>query len=229
MLGKYRRFNSRPESSSSPTTMLPPNYPRHPSDIRSVLHWLHRASQYRLPEELLTAILHQANYDCLHITANVKGHNERRSYGPETKAIPYVETTPLRYLKDDMNKDWTGRVRKITLKAKGKDQGWFTNKGTESWSWFEVGRTKQIHVVALEGSGDKVKRGPCWARNPVSGEDWTLHEEVFDVDEVGGEMKEWMESLENGHKISIVPMARYREWRCQVEEASVDVEIEVWR
>lgn len=227
MLGKYRRFSSLPEPSSS-MVMLPPNYPRDPSDIRSALHWVHRASGYRLPEELLTVILHHANYDCLHFIANVQGHNQRRSYGPETKAIPYVETTALRYLKDEAHKDWTGRVRKITLKAKGKDQGWVEDKRSDSWTWFELGRTKQT-FAALEGGGDKVRRGPCWARNPVSGQDWTLHEEVLNVDEATGEVKEWIESLENGHKISIVPMARFQSWVCQVEEASIDVEVEIWR
>lgn len=233
MLGKYRRFHSGPmptPSSSSPAAKItPPTYPRNLVDIRSALHWVHRASAYRLPEELLTVILHHANYDCLHFAANADRHDERTSYGPEARAVPYVETKPLKFLKDGEHPEWTGRVKRITLKAKSKDQGWVSDPKSGSWSWLEVGRTKLAHVVALEGGGDKVRRGPEWARNPVAKKEWTVHERTFDVDEVGGEMKTWMESLENGHRVSIVPMARYSGWQCCLTEGSVDVEVEVWK
>ncbi|KAK4631646.1 hypothetical protein CLAFUW4_02531 [Fulvia fulva] len=199
----------------------PATFPRTPTDVLDTIRWLQRASQHRLPNELIKMILHNADYDCIHFLASHNTLVSRFSTGEETPLQPYLATTPLLYLPTQSSSEG-GRIRRVTVRATGKDQGWCQNREGGFWSWYELGKN---------GVNGEQQRGPVWARNAMAKKEPQDHEMVYDAErpeDSSSEVKAWVEDLKNGDAVSIVPMARFKGWSCNVLKASIDVEVEVW-
>ncbi|EME41950.1 hypothetical protein DOTSEDRAFT_135263 [Dothistroma septosporum NZE10] len=203
-------------------------YPRTPADVDGAILWLSRASNYKLPPELLKVILPQADYDSIRFHASADHAYTESSDGPETTPMPYLETCPLRYL-DKINSETPCRIRRLHLEVSGRDQGWVTAQDGKSWSWFELGKRK---TGGATGTEEEVERGLVWCRNPVAGIQYKEQKLTYDADDhekTGEALQEWVQGLENGDKIAIVPMARFGGWECNVRRARIEVEVEVWR
>lgn len=198
-------------------------YPRNRNDILQTISHINRATSHTLPEELLKIILYQADYDCIHLTSTLsKQVNVISRTGEGPPARPCVETRPLAHLGTVPN---TGRVRSVHLKFTGRDQGWTSESGTSSWSWFEVGRRRP--------ESEEVRDRLTLAHNAVAGRNWQDFEIYWHMEEemsqdVGTDLRAWFGGLRDEDMVSIVPMARYAGWQCRVLRASIDIEIELW-
>lgn len=202
-------------------------YPRDRNDIIQAITHLSRATSHTLPAELLKLILYHADYDCMHLTSALSKQVtviSRTGAGPPAR--PCVETPPLSHLGSTTDEEFSGRIRSVHLRFTGRDQGWTSEPGTSSWSWFEIGRRRRYES---EEARDRLKL----AHNAVAGRDWQDFEIYWHTDEevsqdVSVDLGAWIRGLRDGDMVSIVPMARYAGWQCRVLKASIDIEIEVW-
>ncbi|EME47268.1 hypothetical protein DOTSEDRAFT_113509, partial [Dothistroma septosporum NZE10] len=182
-----------------------------------------------IPNELIKLIFYHAHYDCIHFRAAHNVPERRFSTGRESCPEPYLETRPLHYLtpaestaESTESISERGRIRKVIVKATAHDQGWCQNKAEGSWTWFELSK---------KNSEDNPERGPEWARNATAEKTPQDHELVYDAEypeQTSQEVRVWVERLQNGDSVGIVPMARFSGWSCNVLKASIDVEVEVW-
>ena len=203
-------------------------YPRTPADVDGAILWLSRASNYKLPPELFKVILPLADYDYIYFHASADHSYTATSEGPETQPIPYLELPPLRYL-NKTDRENPARIRRLYLEISGRDQGWVTAQDGKSWSWFELGKRRSTSDSA---AGSEVERGLVWCRNPVAGIQFKEQKLTYDADDpvkTGEALQEWVEGLDNGERVCVVPMARFGGWECNVRRARIEVEVEVWR
>ncbi|KXT07361.1 hypothetical protein AC578_538 [Pseudocercospora eumusae] len=217
-----------PQNAESTEPSPEPHFPRTPQDVSAVLDTLRRASAGRLTDELLKPILFHADYDCVHFVATSSKQSSRHSSGPTTLPEPYIETDTLMWLGDfDVpNKDgsaqrFNGRIRSIQIEATGRDQGWVGNRDGGAWSWFELGKTQ----------AQQERKG--WKWNLVGNMNWQDHQTSYhmdgDLSETDHELSAFLSTLRNGDRLSLIPMARFHSWSCNVSRGKIDVEIEVWR
>lgn len=231
--------NSRPQPrpSPSPPEQTPEqspdqHFPRHPRHVYSALQTLRIASNGRLSDELLKPILYHADYDCVHYRVTSSAQSSRHSSGPETQPRPYIETGQLQWLGDfelaqhdgQSVQKLNGRLRTISIAVTGRDQGWCGDRNAGSWSWFELGMTR-ANTTRLERRG--------WKWNSIGDMSWKTHSMLYHVDEelsdANADMGTWFSTLQSGDRLSVIPMARFSGWSCNVSKAHIDVEIEVWR
>lgn len=231
-----RPHNPEPSEKQAEPNSPREHYPKSLDDIHKTIDHLQRASPESLPAEILKIILFHANYDCIHYTASSNTQINaiaRSATGPPARSC--VTSPPLTLLgpyqtlsnnNDANSAAIPGRLRSLTLKFTGRDQGWTSDPNTSSWSWFEIAKTSPE-------SGDTIIRGPVLAHNAIAGQNWQDFEIVYHVDEeqskgVSEESREWIEGIRGGERVCVIPMARYGGWQCRVLKASVQVEVEVW-
>ncbi|EME88162.1 uncharacterized protein MYCFIDRAFT_75996 [Pseudocercospora fijiensis CIRAD86] len=219
------------QSAESTEPSLEPHFPRTPQDVSAVLDTLRQASAGRLTDELLKPILFHADYDCVHFAVTSTKQSSRHSSGPTTLPEPYIETDALMWLGDFdvLNDDgslqsFNGRIRSIQIEAIGRDQGWVGNRDGGAWSWFELGKTQA-------DSGQQERKG--WKWNMIGNMKWQHHNTTHHMDEELSEtdhdLSAWLSTLRNGDRLSLIPMARFSSWSCNVSKGKIDIEIEVWR
>ncbi|OQD64298.1 hypothetical protein PENPOL_c008G04684 [Penicillium polonicum] len=180
-------------------------YPRHSADAVESFNILRQ----KLPSELVLEILEFAEYWVLSAV-----HREGRVGYSENDCrdrIPYLTSKPIQ----------GGRfpVQEIKINIWSHDQGWSSYRedhGTfrNSWTWFELG------IERPPGRDDISKDEDLRLATNVHAEREAMnHQITYRRDQ----KLRWMESLQEGDLISIVPRARFPGWRNTVEKASIEV------
>ncbi|KXT14361.1 hypothetical protein AC579_2762 [Pseudocercospora musae] len=237
--GRRRPYLQRPDGPSqaseqgaeSKEPSAEPHYPRTPQDVSAVLDTLRQASARRLTDELLKPILFHADYDCVHFVVTSSKQRSRHSSGPTTLPEPYIETDTLMCLgdfdvasEDGSLRRFNGRIRSIQIEATGRDQGWVGNRNEGAWSWFALGKTQADR-------GQHELKG--WKWNLIGNMNWQDHQTFYhmdgDLSETDHELSAFLSTLRSGDRLSLIPMARFHSWSCNVSRGKIDVEIEVWR
>ncbi|KAJ5173387.1 hypothetical protein N7492_005980 [Penicillium capsulatum] len=177
-------------------------YPRDSTDATEVFDTLRQW----LPSELALAILDQAEYWLL---SQTRGNN-RMSYDEDDCR----DRTP--YLTSEAISGERCPVRKIRITVESHDQGWsdhHEDHGTfrNSWTWFEL----DSHRLDGEDVSEAIVR---LATNVHARSDSMLHERIYRSD---GD--EWVQRLQPGDQLAIVPRARFPGWTNYVEEASIEI------
>ncbi|KAE8138956.1 hypothetical protein BDV38DRAFT_243329 [Aspergillus pseudotamarii] len=180
-------------------------YPRHSGDTTSVFNILRR----RLPSEFVLEVLEHAGYWLLSriSRADEMQYEERDCHGQP----PYLTSAPIqgeRY-----------PVKKIRITIWSHDQGWSSypqDHGTfnNSWTWFDLGITRAA------GREDISKDANLRLATNVHASKKTMcHEITYHRDQ----NLRWVQNLEPGDSISIIPRALFPGWRNFVEKASIEI------
>ncbi|KAJ5969059.1 hypothetical protein N7501_005307 [Penicillium viridicatum] len=180
-------------------------YPRHSADAVESFNILRQ----KLPSELVLEILEFAEYWVLSAV-----HREDRVGYSENDCrdrIPYLTSKPIQGERFP--------VQEIKINIWSHDQGWSSYRedhGTfrNSWTWFELG------IERPPGRDDISKDEDLRLATNVHAEREAMnHQITYRRDQ----KLRWMENLQAGDLISIVPRARFPGWRNTVEKASIEV------
>ncbi|KAJ5473783.1 hypothetical protein N7475_003349 [Penicillium sp. IBT 31633x] len=180
-------------------------YPRHSADAVESFNILRQ----KLPSELVLEILELAQYWVLS-----KVHRDvRKSYDEISSRdrAPYLTSDPIRGERFP--------VRQIRINIWSHDQGWsdYTeDHGTfrNSWTWFELG-------IERPSCRDDIckEQDLRLATNVHARREATHHKITYQRDQD----MQWLNKLQAGDRISIIPMARYPGWRNTVVKASIEI------
>ncbi|KAJ6179768.1 hypothetical protein N7519_010229 [Penicillium mononematosum] len=194
----------RHEPSDSPEEN-PMYYPRNSADAVESFNILRQ----KLPSELVLDVLEFAEYWVLSAV-----HREDRMEYTERDChdrTPYLTSEPIQGERFP--------VREIRINIWSHDQGWSSYRedhGTfrNSWTWFELG------IERPPGRDDTSKDEDLRLATNVHAGRETMHHRIM----YNGDQKpRWMQYLQPGDRISIVPRARFPGWRNTVEKASIEV------
>ncbi|KAJ6124323.1 hypothetical protein N7471_011640 [Penicillium samsonianum] len=180
-------------------------YPRHSADAVESFNTLRQ----KLPSELVLEILEFAEYWVLSTV-----HRE--------DSVDYTESdcrdrTP--YLTSEPIQGERFPVREIRINIWSHDQGWSSYRedhGTfrNSWTWFDLA------IERPPGRDDISKdENLRLATNVHAGRAAMHHRIMFHRDQ----KLRWMQNLQAGDRILIVPRALFPGWRNTVEKASIEV------
>ncbi|CAI7568635.1 unnamed protein product [Penicillium palitans] len=171
-------------------------YPRHSADAVESFNILRQ----KLPSELVLQILESAEED-------TQDYNENDC----RDRIPYLTSEPIQGERFP--------VQEIKINIWSHDQGWSSYRedhGTfrNSWTWFDLG------IERPPGRDDISKDEDLRLATNVHAEREAMnHQITYRRDQ----KLRWMENLQPGDRISIVPRARFPGWRNTVEKASIEV------
>ncbi|KAJ9489459.1 hypothetical protein VN97_g3825 [Penicillium thymicola] len=180
-------------------------YPRHSADAAESFNILRQ----KLPSELVLEILGFAEYWLLSAA-----HRE--------DTVVYSENDcrhRIPYLTSKLIQGERFPVQEIKINIWSHDQGWSSYRedhGTfrNSWTWFELG------IERPPGRDDISKdENLRLATNVHAGREAMNHQITYSRNQ----KLHWMENLQAGDLISIVPRARFPGWRNTVEKASIEV------
>ncbi|KAE8370153.1 hypothetical protein BDV27DRAFT_152308 [Aspergillus caelatus] len=180
-------------------------YPRNSGDATSVFNILKRW----LPSELVLEVLEHAEYWLVSRISRAEEmqYKERDCHGQ----TPYLTAAPIqgeRY-----------PVKKIRITIWSHDQGWSIypqDHGTfnNSWTWFDLGITRPA------GREDISKDANLRLATNVHASKKTMcHEITYRRDQ----NLRWVQNLEPGDSISIIPRALFPGWRNFVEKACIEI------
>jgi hypothetical protein len=179
-------------------------YPRH-SDAIETFNILRQ----RLPSELVLEIMDFAQYGLL--SRINRDDNETYEEHRSRDGSPYLRSDPIEGKRFP--------VREIRISILSHDQGWSSyaeDHGTyrNSWTWFELG-------IERPSGRDDISKGEDLrlATNVHAKREATLHQIVFQRDQ---DLR-WLQRLEPGDRVSIIPRARFPGWRNVVNEASIEI------
>ncbi|EKV09931.1 Ankyrin repeat protein [Penicillium digitatum] len=181
------------------------HYPRHSADSVETFNILRQ----KLPSELVLEILEFAEYWVLSAV-----HREDRVHYNESDCrdrTPYLTSEPIQGERFP--------VQEIKINIWSHDQGWSSYRedhGTfnNSWTWFDLGIEKP------PGREDiPTDENLRLATNVHAGRETMNHQIIYRRDQA----LNWMQNLQAGDRISIVPRARFAGWRNTVEKASIEV------
>ncbi|KAI2674953.1 hypothetical protein CBS147355_6767 [Penicillium roqueforti] len=180
-------------------------YPRHSADAVESFNILRQ----KLPSELVLEILELAEYWVLSATfrADTVGYDE----GDCRDRTPYLTSEPIQGERFP--------VREIRINIWSHDQGWSSygeDNGTyrNSWTWFDLG------IERPPGRDDISKDEDLRLATNVHARRETMHHQItYRRDQ----KLRWMQNLQAGDRISIIPRARFHGWRNTVEKASIEV------
>ncbi|KAL2858475.1 hypothetical protein BJY01DRAFT_201262 [Aspergillus pseudoustus] len=198
-------------------TQPPIYWPRHPRDIFEV-YWVLRLAwaPHNPPRTILLWILDLARYWLRTqasrrelISCDEKGCQDRQ---------PYVTSPPIQGGIID------SPVREIQFVIWSHDQGFssypeFHGTLESSFTWFEVGIERPPDQRRLPIDIEEGER--VLTRNIHASRKLRRHHIIYG--ELALKQRDWMEKLQAGDKVSIIPMARYPAWRNFVGEASIQV------
>lgn len=183
----------------SPSTDI--YYPRDSTDATEAFDTLRQW----LPSELALEILEQARYWLqARVTRKDRIIYDERACRDRT---PYLTSEPIQGDRFP--------VREIRLAIHGHDQGWsdhHEDHGTfrNSWTWFDL---------AIRWSGEDVSDETIrLATNPHARSDTFLHEILYRCDR-----DSWVQRLQPGDQLWVLPRARFPGWRNFVEDASIEI------
>ncbi|KAJ5952989.1 uncharacterized protein N7479_011402 [Penicillium vulpinum] len=180
-------------------------YPRHSANVVESLNILRQ----KLPSELVLGILEFAEY----WVSSVISREESVGYSPRDchDPTPYLTSEPIQ-----------GEgfpVRKIRINIWSCDVGWSSHSedhGTtrNSWTWFDLG-------IERPPGRDDICEGENLhlMTNLLAAREITHHRIMYHRNQ----NLRWMQNLQPGDRISIVPMARFRGSRNTVKKASIEV------
>lgn len=180
-------------------------YPRYGADAVQTFNLL----RTRLPSELVLEILDFAQYWL-------------RSYVYRDDRINYTENEchdRTAYLTSDPIRGNRFPVQQINIHIWSRDQGWsnyLEDHGTfrNSWTWCELDIDRPL------GRDDISKQEDLrLATNVHAGRAVHHHQVEYRKDQ----NLHWMQSLEAGDRISIVPRARFPGWRNIMEKAVIEI------
>lgn len=183
--------------------------PSQPRDIIQVFLILQSCAREALTRHIITKILDFARYWLLsrvsredHISIDEEGCGKR---------TPYLVSKPIH--------GGGSRVREINVSVRSHDQGFSSYRvhhGTfeASWTWFDLGIERPPGKNAIFG-----EKGMRLATNVHASKVFRHHQIIYR----STQKLDWMQKLQAGDKISIIPMARFPAWRNFVGEASIAI------
>ncbi|KAJ5658406.1 uncharacterized protein N7484_002055 [Penicillium longicatenatum] len=189
-------------------------WPRHPRDIFEVYWVLQLAwAPHRPPQPILLRILDLARYWLRSqtsqsglVSCDEKECQDRR---------PYLISEPIRGGKDRP-------VREVQFVIWSHDQGFssypeFHGTFESSFTWFDVGIEQLPHRPPINiKEGERVLTTNIHASRKLR-----RHQIIYGESAV--KQRGWLEKLQVGDRVSIIPMAQYPAWRNFVSEASIEV------
>ncbi|KAJ6023929.1 hypothetical protein N7540_004726 [Penicillium herquei] len=184
-------------------------YPHQTSDILKVSLILRLCVHKVLPPRIVRYILDIARYWVVCRVSNEKGVSIVESDCHER--APYLTSSPICVE--------SPYVREIDITIWSRDQGhsgFPEHQGTyeNSWTWFD------LWVQSVPGKEDILKPEEVrLATNVHAGKAWRRNQKTYS----SAHDLSWMKKLGAGDMVSIIPMARYPEWRNFVREASIEV------
>ncbi|KGO37087.1 hypothetical protein PEX1_043940 [Penicillium expansum] len=181
------------------------HYPRHSADAVESFNILRQ----KLPSELVLDILEFAEYWVLSTVY--------REDSMEYNEADCRDRTP--YLTSEPIQGERFPVQEVRINILSHDQGWSSYRedhGTfrNSWTWFDLG------IERSPGRDDiSTDEDLRLATNVHAGREAMNHQITYRRDQ----KLRWMQNLQAGDRISIVPRARFPGWRNTVEKASIEV------
>ncbi|KAJ5171181.1 uncharacterized protein N7500_003964 [Penicillium coprophilum] len=180
-------------------------YPRNSEDAVESFNILRQ----KLPSELVLDILDFAEYWVLSAT-----HREDTMDYAENDCrdrTPYLTSEPIQGERFP--------VQEIRINICSHDQGWSSYREDHgsfrnSWTWFDLA------IERPPGRPDISKNENLrLATNVHAKREATCHRIIYQRDQ----KLHWMQNLQAGDRISIVPQARFPGWRNTVQEASIEI------
>lgn len=176
-------------------------YPRNLEDVLNIFNIL----RHRLPSELVLEILEYTEY---WLQSKVE-RDERLTCKESDGGISYLESKPIP----------DGLLKEIRIDIWSHDQGWSNypqDHGTDrnSWTWFD------LHLERPEGKEVIPEvMGLRLATNVHARSEVKHHQIIYRRDQ----NLLWMQKLQAGDIIKILPRARFVGWRNTVEKASIEI------
>ncbi|KAJ5548581.1 hypothetical protein N7513_005815 [Penicillium frequentans] len=189
-------------------------YPRHTGDISKVSLILRLCAPRAFSRHTIRYILNIARYWLVCTESNKRAISLLESDCQERP--PYLTSSPI-------NVD-SPYVREIEITIWSRDQGYSgfpEHQGTyeNSWTWFD------LWIQSMPGKEDILKPEEVrLATNVHAGKSWRRSQVTYSA----AQDLSWVKKLGAGDRLSIVPMARYPEWKNFVREASIKVYTSCW-
>ncbi|KAJ5502602.1 hypothetical protein N7463_005476 [Penicillium fimorum] len=180
-------------------------YPRSSADAVECFNLLRQ----KLPSELVLEILEFAEYWVL--SAVYREHSMDYTEDDCRDRIPYLTSQPIQGERFP--------VQEIRIHIWSHDQGWSSYREDHgsfrnSWTWFDLG------IERPPGRDDISKNENLrLATNVHAKRETTYHRITYQRDQ----KLHWMQNLQAGDRISIIPRARFPGWRNTVKKASIEI------
>jgi hypothetical protein len=178
-------------------------YPRNSNDAINVFNALRQV----LPSELVLEILELAQY----WLQSAAYRDDKKSYDDVNyrDRTPYLTSPPIQGT----------RVEEIRINIWSHDQGWSSypqDHGTlrNSWTWFEMG------IERPEGREEIAKDEDLRLATNIHAQRQAKHHQIIYR---RNQNLRWFDALQPGDRLSIIPLARFTNWRNIVEKASIEV------